>query len=145
MLFNETACASIAHQRFLARPRYNRAELRGADSPHDREARPMSNLKGADRRFLRSKAHHLKPVVQIGQQGLTEAVLSIIDQNLTAHELIKIHFGDFKDQKKALAVEIAEAMEAEVAGIVGHIAILYRQHPESDKRHIKLPRRAAQD
>ena len=105
----------------------------------------MSNLKGADRRYLRSQAHHLKPVVQIGQAGVTEPVLATIDENLKAHELIKIRFGDFKDQKKALTQEIAEAMGAEVAGIVGHVAMLYRPHSEPEKRRIKLPRRSKQD
>jgi RNA-binding protein len=103
----------------------------------------MSKLRGADRRYLRSQAHHLQPVVQIGKQGLTERVLATIDENLSAHELIKIRFGDFKDQKKALSAEIAEELRAEVAGVIGHVAILYRPHAESDKRKIRLPKRVA--
>lgn len=105
----------------------------------------MSKLRGADRRYLRSQAHHLKPVVQIGQNGVTEAVLTTIDQNLTAHELIKVRFGDHKDAKQALTAEIAEALGAEVAGIVGHVAILYRPHPETGERRIKLPRRPVEE
>ncbi len=105
----------------------------------------MSKLRGADRRYLRGQAHHLDPVVHIGQQGLSEAVLSTIDENLTAQELIKIRFVDFKDQKKELSAQIAEELGAELAGTIGHIAILYRPHPEPGKRRIQLPRRRAED
>ena len=58
--------------------------------------------------------------------------------SLESHELIKVRFLDFKDRKTDLADEIAGKTGAEVAGIIGHVAILYRQHPEEEKRRIKL-------
>ena len=101
----------------------------------------MSKLAGYQRRFLRGQANHLKPAVTIGRHGLTDHVMQAIEDSLEAHELIKLRFGDFKDQKKELAATIAEDSGSELAGIIGHVAILYRQHPERDKRQIRLPRR----
>ena len=99
-------------------------------------------LRGAERRYLRSQAHHLQPVVVIGKQGLSEAVLGALDQALTAHELIKVRLADFKDQRKALSQEMAEATGSHLAGQIGHVVILYRRHPDPKERRIRLPRHA---
>lgn len=99
----------------------------------------MSDLTGAQRKHLRGLAHDLDPVVHLGQQGLTDAVLEEIDHALEAHELIKLRFLDFKDEKKRLTREIAQDLDAHVAGAVGHVAILYRRHPDPEKRKIHLP------
>jgi len=99
----------------------------------------MEQLKGSQRKYLRAQAHHLKPLVLIGRNGVNKQVIGSIDLALKDHELIKIKFGDFKDAKKEISAEIAEATKSEVVGIIGNIAILYRQHPEPGKRKIKLP------
>jgi tetratricopeptide (TPR) repeat protein len=54
-------------------------------------------------------------------------------------ELIKVKFGEFKEAKKEIAAQIAQATESEVVGLIGNIAIFYRQHPQSEKRKIKIP------
>lgn len=94
----------------------------------------MEQLKGSQRRFLRSQAHHLKSFVIIGRNGLTEQVIGAVDLALRDHELIKIRFGDFKEGKKELCADIVQATNSELIGIIGNIAILYRQHPEPEKR-----------
>jgi RNA-binding protein len=99
----------------------------------------MEELKGAQRRYLRSQAHHLKPLVIIGRSGINEQLTGAVDLALKDHELIKIKFGEFKEGKKELSAEIAEATESEVVGMIGNIAIFYRQHPEPEKRKIKIP------
>lgn len=99
----------------------------------------MSDLTSAQRKHLRGLAHGLDPVVHVGQQGLTEAVLEEIDSALEAHELIKVRFVDFQEEKKSLSREIAENLDAHVAGTIGHVAILYRQHPDPEERRIRLP------
>ena len=66
-------------------------------------------LNAAQKRFLRSKAHHLKPVVMVGQHGLNENVLNELDIALDAHELIKVRFVDDKERRRELAAEAAEA------------------------------------
>jgi len=91
-----------------------------------------------ERKQLRSLAHHLDPVVMIGKSGLTEGVIAATAKALKAHELIKIRFLDHKDEKEALSEQIATATECEIAGIIGHVAILYKAHPDPEKREIVL-------
>jgi RNA-binding protein len=98
----------------------------------------MEPLKGSQRKYLRSQAHHLKPLVMIGAKGVTEQLLCSVDLALKDHELIKIKFVEFKETKKEISQEIAEATKSELVGLIGNIAILYRQHPQSDKRKIKI-------
>lgn len=86
-------------------------------------------LAGFQRRHLRGLAHHLKPVVQVGQAGATPAVLDALDAALRDHELVKVRLREPED-KRALARTLAEATDAQLAGLVGHTAILYRRHPE---------------
>ena len=99
----------------------------------------MEQLKGTQRKNLRSQAHHLKPLVIIGRNGINQQVIGSVDLALKDHELIKVKFGEFKDTKKEISAEIAQATKGEVVGIIGNIAILYRQHPEPEKRKIKIP------
>ena len=98
----------------------------------------MEPLKGSQRKYLRSQAHHLKPLVLIGAKGVTEQLLGSVDLALNDHELIKVKFGEFKETKKEISQEIAKATKSELVGLIGNIAILDRQHPESDKRKIKI-------
>ena len=99
----------------------------------------MEQLKGTQRKNLRSQAHHLKPLVIIGRNGINQQVIGSVDLALKDHELIKVKFGEFKDTKKEISAEIAQATKGEVVGIIGNIAILYRQHHEPEKRKIKIP------
>ena len=94
---------------------------------------------GSERRYLRSIAHHLQPVVHIGKTGITPNVLAEIDRALEHHELIKVRFLDFKEEKKTLSQTIAAETHSEKVGLVGHIAIFYRQHPDPEKRSVSIP------
>lgn len=100
----------------------------------------MTVLTGRQRRFLRARANTLDPSVMIGKQGLSDAVLAKIEESLTAHELIKVRFLEFKETKKTLAADIAKKTGAALAGIIGHVAIFYRPCPDSEKRTIQLPK-----
>jgi RNA-binding protein len=99
----------------------------------------MEKLKGSQRRFLRGMANRMKPIVHIGKNGLNDAVLSAINEALDGHELIKVRFLEFKDQKKELCADIEAACFCEMVGLIGHIALFYRQQADVDKRVIKLP------
>jgi RNA-binding protein len=103
----------------------------------------MTSLKGFQKKYLRGLAHSLKPVVQIGREGITEGVIRAIDECLFRHELIKIKFTDFKekDQKEALTGEFAGKTGSELVGMIGHTAILYRQQADPEKRRITIPAR----
>ena len=99
----------------------------------------MVNLNNTQRQYLRRAAHSLRPMVQIGRQGLTEAVIGAVDIALTAYELIKVKFGDFKDEKTELTNQLTEATGSVLVAMVGNVAILYREHPEPGERKITLP------
>ena len=102
-------------------------------------ATPQPTLSGAERIYLRGVGHHLQPVVQIGKAGLTPEVLAALDTALAHHELIKVRFLGYKEEKRTLAQDIAQTLYSELIGIVGHVSLFYRQHPEPDKRRIQLP------
>jgi RNA-binding protein len=99
----------------------------------------MEQLKGSQRKYLHSQAHHLKPLVLIGRNGINKQVMGSVDLALKDHELIKVKFGEFKDAKKEISAEIAQTTKSELVGIIGNIAIFYRQHAEPEKRKIKIP------
>ncbi len=90
---------------------------------------------------MRGLAHHLKPAAFIGQKGLTRALLKEIESSLEASELIKIKFLDYKEKKvkTALVQEIEDATGAQLAGLIGHVAIYYREHKDPEKRRITIP------
>ncbi|MDH5300453.1 MAG: ribosome assembly RNA-binding protein YhbY [Gammaproteobacteria bacterium] len=94
-------------------------------------------LTGKQTQFLRSLAHPLKPVVMIGDKGLTENVLAEIEGALDYHELIKIKVpaGD-KDTKSALIEAICKQTKAAHAQTIGRIVVLFRS---SEKKKITLP------
>jgi RNA-binding protein len=95
------------------------------------------SLTGKQRQFLKGLAHALSPIVRVGKAGLTDAVVEETKKSLAAHELIKIRL-EVEDgkERRALAKKLAVAADAEVAGAVGKIAILYRARDE--KPTIKL-------
>ena len=103
----------------------------------------MKALTPTERRGLRAQAHHLDPVVMIGDAGLTPAVLHEIDIALKSHELIKIRvLGDDRDRRAGLADEICGALAASPVQQIGKILVLYRQRPpEPDAPRKPVPRR----
>jgi RNA-binding protein len=86
-------------------------------------------LKAELKKFLRTKAHSLKPVVITGQHGASPNVLSEIERALDHHELIKVRVnaGD-REQRQTLTKEILAATSAELIQSIGHIITLYRRH-----------------
>jgi RNA-binding protein len=97
-------------------------------------------LSSSQRKFLRAEAHHLDPVILIGKGGVTDALIGAANAALVSHELVKVRFNDFKDQKQELVRDIEARTGAELCGLIGHVAIFYRQQPDPDKRKIELPR-----
>jgi len=103
----------------------------------------MRSLSPADRRALRTKAHHLHPVVAIGQHGLTPAVLHEIDVNLLAHELIKIRvFSDVRADRDALLGRICDELDAAAVQHIGKLFVVWRPKPaETIPAKAATPRR----
>jgi len=86
-------------------------------------------LSGRQRKHLRGLAHRLEPVVHVGHQGITDAVVTAVSEALLAHELIKVRLHEPED-KHAMANDLAARADAEACGLVGHTVVLYRRHPE---------------
>lgn len=99
----------------------------------------MEKLTGFQRSFLRSLANPMSPQVVIGKGGLSDQVVGAINEALDTHELIKIRFAEFKQEKKMLTAEIEERCNCECVGAIGHVAILFRRQADVQKRHIQLP------
>ncbi len=90
----------------------------------------MLTLNAAERRALKARAHHLHPVVMVGDAGLTPSVLQEIDVNLKSHELIKIRvFGDDRAARAALVDDISVKLDAALVQHIGKILVIYRPRP----------------
>ncbi|MCP4655213.1 MAG: YhbY family RNA-binding protein [bacterium] len=99
----------------------------------------MNKLTGAQKKHLRGLAHGLKPVGQVGKQGLTPSLMESLDQALASHELVKVRFVDLKDQKREACEMIAARLGSAQVGIIGHVAIFYRPARDPEDRKIRLP------
>jgi RNA-binding protein len=104
----------------------------------------MNPLTPAQRRDLRAKAHHLDPVVIIGQHGLTPAVLHEIDLALIKHELIKLRvLGDDRDARMALLDRVCADMDCAPVQSLGKVLVLWRPNPEKRKKAADKAAKAA--
>ncbi|HMB68261.1 MAG TPA: ribosome assembly RNA-binding protein YhbY [bacterium] len=95
-------------------------------------------LGGKQRRFLRGMAHGLDPVVMLGREGATDAVLEAIARELKARELIKVRLPELEGaERKAAAADLAESAGAELVQVLGRVVVLYREKDEEPR--IQLP------
>ncbi len=85
-----------------------------------------------ERAALRAKANPLEPVIQIGKEGISENLITQVDDTLDARELIKIrvHLETAPETPKELAQKLASALEADVIQVIGGIIVLYREADE---------------
>lgn len=90
-------------------------------------------------RHLRSLAHHLKPVVRVGQHGIRDSVLTELAGALDAHELIKVKIVADKAERIALIERLTEASGAQLIQHIGQMAVLFRRNEKKPK--IALPSR----
>lgn len=87
------------------------------------------SLNPKSRQALKAKAHKLKPIVMIGDKGLTEAVNKEIDRALNDHELIKVKVSaSDRDERAAMTESICTTQSAELVQLIGGIAVLYRKN-----------------
>jgi RNA-binding protein len=98
-------------------------------------------LKGFQKQYLKGLAHGVAPLVIIGQNGFTSALLKAINSSLETRELIKIKFNDFKEkaQKEEILTKIIAESSAMLVGTVGHTAVLFRENKDPQKRKIIVP------
>jgi RNA-binding protein len=86
-----------------------------------------STLTGAQKRALKSRAQLLEAMIRIGQSGVTDALLQSLDNALSQHELVKVRFADFKEERKTLAPQLAERTSSALIQQVGNVAVFFRK------------------
>jgi RNA-binding protein len=83
------------------------------------------------RRKLRAAGHHLSAIVQVGKEGVTDAVVRQLEEALLAHELVKVKVGTETPEDRFEAAEaLGDRAEAQVAQILGRTILVYKRHPE---------------
>lgn len=96
-------------------------------------------LSSSQKRYLRGLAHNLKPVIMVGNKGVSDALISEFSIALDDHELIKVKLaGDDREERAAQIGKLAEAAHAELVQSIGKVASFYRRN--ADKPKLALPR-----
>jgi RNA-binding protein len=97
------------------------------------------SLSPTQRRYLRSLAHDLRPVILLGNKGATEAVAKELAQALDIHELVKVKLsGGDKDERQTQIAFLTGQTGAENVQEIGHIVVLFRRNEQDPK--LALPR-----
>jgi RNA-binding protein len=96
------------------------------------------SLTGAQRRKLKSLAQRLDANVTLGKAGLSDALVASLNLELDRHELVKVRFADFQDERHDLAPLLATKTASQLIWIIGHVAVFYRQQPDPAKRKIAV-------
>jgi RNA-binding protein len=95
-------------------------------------------LTGKQKRFLRSKAHHLKPIFQVGKVGVNENMIIQVNEALEKRELIKVSIlQNCMDDKETVAEELQAGTNSEIVQIIGNNIVLYKESEEN--KQIELP------
>lgn len=94
-------------------------------------------MKSNVRNYLRSQAHALQPIVMVGKEGLSDAVVKALDEALACHELVKIKFQANKEQARDISEKLAKRTKSEVIAVIGFTAVIYRK---SEDELIKIPK-----
>ena len=98
------------------------------------------SLSSSDRRLLKQKAHHLKPLAFVGKDGITEKFAKEVSQTLLDHELVKIKVNFNKEDRDLIAEELITKTRSILVAIVGNVLILFKLHPDPKKRKLlELP------
>ena len=90
-------------------------------------------LSDAQKRHLKGLAHHLKPVVMVGQHGLKETGFEELEVALDAHELIKVRVAADRDERKEIAEQILERTQANLVQTIGQMLVLFRRNKKKPK------------
>ena len=86
-------------------------------------------LSNREVRALKARAQLLKPMLKVGKDGLSPAFLKAVDETLAHHDLVKVKFDEFKDEKTVLGPKLAESVSANLVMQVGHVIVLFRRKP----------------
>ena len=86
----------------------------------------LDPLNNSQIRKFKAAAQHLEPILKVGKAGLSDGFISSVEEALQQHELVKIKFVEFKEQKKELAPQLAEKTSSHLIMRVGNVMVLHR-------------------
>jgi RNA-binding protein len=92
----------------------------------------MERLPNPQVRSLKAQAQRMKASLKVGKEGLSEKFMAALDHELTLHQLVKVKFDDFKEQKKELTPQLAEKTQSHLITRVGNVVVLFRPAPEKE-------------
>ena len=99
--------------------------------------RKIMSLRGKQKRFLRSQAHHLQPIFQIGKGGINSAMIVQIEEALEKRELIKVSLLQNTDEIAEEAAQVLEKeIDCEIVQIIGRVIVLYK--PSTKEKYQRL-------
>ena len=93
----------------------------------------LEPLTNAQIRKFKAAAQLLEPMLKIGKAGLSDGFIATVSQALDRHELVKIKFAEFKEQKKELAPLLAEKTSSHLVMRVGNVMVLHRPKPATEQ------------
>lgn len=95
-------------------------------------------LTGKQKRFLRAEAHHLKPIFQVGKDGVNENMIKQIGEALEKRELLKVSvLQNCMEDKESVAEQLVEGTEGELVQIIGNNIVIYKESREN--KYLELP------
>lgn len=92
----------------------------------------LTPLTNAQIRKFKATAQHLEPMLKVGKAGLSEGFVRSVNEALAQHELVKIKFSEFKEQKKELAPQLASQTASHLIMRVGNVMVLHRPRPAAE-------------
>ncbi|HTG44068.1 MAG TPA: YhbY family RNA-binding protein [Verrucomicrobiae bacterium] len=101
-------------------------------------SRAMEELTNPQTRKLKALAQRLDATLKVGKQGLSDPFIKTLDEELSRHELVKVKFAEFKEQKKELAPQLAEKSHSHLVTLLANVAVLFRRHPDPQKQKIQF-------
>ncbi|GAA3974897.1 ribosome assembly RNA-binding protein YhbY [Allohahella marinimesophila] len=109
---------------------YSKRSPKRVDTPSTRPAQ-SSKLKTIDKKSLRAIAHELKPVIIVGEKGLTDTVIGEVERALADHELIKVKLAsNDRDERKEIVEAIIAATKATQIQLIGKVLVLLKRSRE---------------
>jgi RNA-binding protein len=98
-------------------------------------------LTGKQKRYLRSLAHHLDPIFQVGKGGMNDHLIRHIVEAIETRELLKVSvLNNSIEEAREIAPELAEQSGSELVQVIGKTIVLYKQAKEEKNRTIELPK-----
>lgn len=96
-------------------------------------------LDSRQRKYLSAEASKGAVIVQLGKGGPSEAFAAQLKAHLALHELVRVRFVDHQEDRKEIALQLAENTEADLVRVIGNTALFFRANPDPEKRRLQLP------